>query len=194
MRIKQVAENRLARLRLNMFEYLLSPGDAFKQADEARAGKITFQQFSDMVKRLCSLSRDEAPSYPVLKDLFDLIDSRHDGYLDFKEWSTAFKLSTSLNWEDTTHFDQISAAISRNRKMLQLAFEAVGKGDFVSYGQAKQVLGMALKGFRLSELQWRTLLKVADRNHAIDFRLLLEIYKSRNLAKTMHPKPVTEGE
>jgi hypothetical protein len=36
----------------------------------------------------------KSPAYPVIKDLFDSIDIRKDGAIDFKEWQQTFGLVT----------------------------------------------------------------------------------------------------
>lgn len=190
IRIKQVAQQRLARIRENMFEYMLSPSDAFKQADESRTNRISFAQFTSLVRRLCELAKDEEPAFPVLKDLFDLIDTRKDGVLDQKEWSSAFKVSAGMqNWEASQQFLQVCAGISRSMKMLMLAFEAVAKGNCVSYSQAREIFSMALQGLRLQDWQWRRLLRIAEKPEGVDYRLLLEVCKERSLAHSLHPKP-----
>lgn len=188
-RIRQVSQQRLARLRTNMFEYLLSPTDAFKQYDEGRSGHLTFPQFAALVGKTCEVSGDEEPAFAVVKDLFELIDTRKDGVLDLKEWAIAFKGARAVNWEDTQHFEEVCSAIARNRKVLQAAFETRSSTGQVTFQQAKQVLGMALRDFRLSEDQWICLLKVAEKSQSVDYKLLLEVFKERSLAKSLHPKP-----
>lgn len=190
IRIRQVAQQRLTRIRENMFEYMLSPGDAFQQADESRTNRISFPQFTSLVRRLCELAKDEEPAFPVLKDLFELIDTRKDGVLDQKEWSNAFKPAGGMqNWEDSQHFGQVCAGISRSRKMLTLAFEALAKENYVSSSQAREVLSMALKGVRLQDWQWKRLVRIAEKPEGVDYRLLLDVCKERSLAHSLHPKP-----
>jgi len=43
-----------------------------------------------LLHKLYSLADREAPPYPVIKDLFDQIDIRKDGIIDFNEWSKTF--------------------------------------------------------------------------------------------------------
>ena len=188
-RIRQVAQQRLARLRTNMFTYLLSPSDAFKTYDEGRNGLLTFPQFSELIKRTCEMAGDEEPAFAVIKDLFELIDTRKDGVLDMKEWAAAFKAARSVNWEDTSHFEDICAAISRNRKVLLSAFEAISPSGLTSLHQTRQVLSIALRAFKISEEQWKKLVKVAEKGENVDYRLLLEVFKERSWVKAMHPKP-----
>lgn len=40
-----------------------------------------------MILKLFSLANEEAPTYPVIKDLFDFIDIRKDGIIDQSEWT-----------------------------------------------------------------------------------------------------------
>jgi len=189
IRIRQVAQQRLTRIRENMFEYMLSPGDAFQQADESRTNRLSFPHFTSLVRRLCALAKDEEPAFPVLKDLFELIDTRKDGVLDLKEWASAFKTAGMQNWEDSQQFLQVCAGISRSRKMLTLAFEAVGKENYVSSSQAREIFSMALQNLRLQDWQWRRLLRIAEKPEGVDYRLLLEVCKERSFAHSLHPKP-----
>ena len=190
-RIRRVAEQRVARLREHMFAYMLSPNDAFRQFDPSRRGQMTFSDFNALMKRISQLSGDPLPAFTVLKDLFDFVDARQDGYLDRKEWASAFKVSEmTTNWEDTQDFDKVCAAVGRNRKLILLAFEAMSRDSKVTYEKAKEVLSMALRDYRLSEEQWRKLLRVADRGGMVDYRFLLDIYKERATLKVLHPRPV----
>lgn len=189
-RIKRVAEQRITRLRGHMFAYMLSPNDAFRQFDPSRRGEMSFSDFNALMKRIAQLSGDPVPAFTVLKDLFDYVDARKDGYLDRKEWASAFKVTEAVtNWEDTQDFDKVCAAVGRNRKLILLAFEALSRDSKVTYEKAREVLSMALREFRLSEDQWRKLLRVADREGMVDYRFLLDIYKERSTLKVLHPRP-----
>jgi hypothetical protein len=79
------------------------------------------------------------PTFPVIKDLFDLIDVRRDGELDMNEWSQTFgrvteggnSLSlkpTALSmWETTKEFKDIGTLLGKSRKHLIEKFKsAVG--------------------------------------------------------------------
>jgi hypothetical protein len=151
---------------------------------------MSFSDFNALMKRIAQLSGDPLPAFTVLKDLFDYVDARKDGYLDRKEWASAFKVAeAAVNWEDTQDFDKVCAAVGRNRKLILLAFEALSGDSKVTYEKAREVLSMALREFRLSEVQWRKLLRVADREGMVDYRFLLDIYKERSTLKVLHPRP-----
>ena len=49
-------------------------------------------QFNRMVCRLCECAQETPPPYPIMKDLFDQIDSEQDAVLDQKEWNKAFSV------------------------------------------------------------------------------------------------------
>lgn len=43
-----------------------------------------------MINHLYSSLKKDLPNYPIIKDLFDQIDIRKDGIIDFNEWSKTF--------------------------------------------------------------------------------------------------------
>lgn len=98
------SKNKLKKLKENIYSYMLSPKDAFLtvkkfknfsdlyQFNEDRTGRLTYEQFSQMVIKLFQLDREEAPSFPLIKDMFDFIDIRRDGIIDMSEWMQSFRL------------------------------------------------------------------------------------------------------
>ncbi|CAG9333497.1 unnamed protein product [Blepharisma stoltei] len=188
--IKAASSLRLNTLKDHMSHYMLSPKDAFEQFDTQRSGKLSFNAFSALIKRLCELANEPFPPFNVIKDLFDIIDIRKDGFLDMREWLNTFKLSKTDSWEDSKLFEDVSKLIARNRKLLQLTFEIVAKDGRVEYNQAREILGSVLKEVRLNEEQWKSTLGVAMRSGMVDYRFLLEVYKERAVTKQSHPKPL----
>lgn len=97
---------------------------------------------------------DKAPSYPIIKDLFDTIDIRKDGIIDLNEWQQTFgfvsqgnnRLSIKENplalWENTREYQRIGTLIAKNRRLLKEQFEAVVEdgSTIVSYEQAKTAI------------------------------------------------------
>ena len=47
---------------------------------------MTFSEFNQLVIKVHELAGEKAPTYPVIKDLFDAIDIRKDGVIDLHEW------------------------------------------------------------------------------------------------------------
>lgn len=186
--IKSSCQARLNSLRVHMTAFMLSARDAFNQFDPERNGKLTFNSFTALVQRLCELAREPVPAFPVLKDLFDIIDIRKDGYLDMREWLNTFKEAEKNTWEDSKQYEDICNKISKNRKLLLDTFEQVGRSGKAEYTKAKEVIGTALKDLQISEEQWRKIIGVACRDNLVDYRSLLDIYKQRCTSAQMHPR------
>lgn len=51
---------------------------------------MTFAQFNRLVTKSYEVAHLRPPTYPVVKDLFELIDARKDGVIDVKEWNQTF--------------------------------------------------------------------------------------------------------
>lgn len=87
------------------------------------------------------MSGEEMPSFIILKDLFNYIDTKRDGYIDIHEWMETFRRievpiksahlqHVVLNpngkvfseFERTQKFDNIVGIISKNRKFLLQQF------------------------------------------------------------------------
>lgn len=60
--------------------------------NEDRTGRLTYEQFTKMVTKLSQLAREDAPSFSLIKDMFDFIDIRRDGIIDMNEWMQSFRL------------------------------------------------------------------------------------------------------
>ena len=186
--IKSSCQARLNSLRMHMGSFMLSARDAFSQFDPEHSGKLSFNSFTALVQRLCELAREPVPAFPVIKDLFDIIDIRKDGYLDMREWLNTFKEAEKNTWEDSKQYEEICRRISKNRKMLLDTFEQVGRSGKADYAQTKEVLGTAIKDIQISEEQWRKIVGVACRDNFVDYRSLLDIYKQRCTSAQMHPR------
>lgn len=184
-----VAQNRIQKMRQNMNSYMLSPKDAFSQFDPERSGFLDFSKFNNLVNRLCELAGETVPAFTVLKDLYDIIDIRKDGLIDLREWLNTFKGETR-QVEDSKDFDELSKSIARNRKLLSITFEAMGRGGRVEIAKAKEVLMSVSRHIKVTDEMWNKVLAVAIKDGMLDYRFFLEIYKDRALIKQWHPRPV----
>jgi Ca2+-binding EF-hand superfamily protein len=184
-----VAQGRIQKMRQNMHSYMLSPKDAFLQFDPDRVGVLDFPHFTKLVNRLCELSGEPVPAFTVLKDLYDIIDIRKDGVVDMREWLNTFKGDTKL-WEDSKEFDDITRIISRNRKLIQITFDAMSRNGRIEINKAKEILGSVTRNLKISDEVWNKILGVAIKDGALDYKFMLEIYKDRSLMKQWHPRPI----
>lgn len=66
----------MGKLKELMIFHMTSPNDAFRFFDVDRDGSLTYQDFSQMVCKAHTLANLPVPAYPIIKDLFDLIDIR----------------------------------------------------------------------------------------------------------------------
>lgn len=186
--IKSSCQNRLNSMRMHMCSFMLSPRDAFNQFDSERSGKLSFNAFTILVQRLSELSREPVPAFPVIKDLFDIIDIRKDGVLDMREWLNTFKDAEKNTWEDSRQYEDVCKVIAKNRKMLIDMFEQVGRGGRCEYEKAKEAMGTVLQDFPLAEEHWRKILGVAFRDNMVDYKTMLDIYKQRCTSAQLHPR------
>lgn len=184
-----VAQNRIQKMRQNMNAYMLSPKDAFSQFDPERSGFLDFSKFNNLVNKLCELAGETVPAFTVLKDLYDIIDIRKDGLIDLREWLNTFK-GEQKQFEDSREFDDLSKIIARNRKLLNITFDAMAKGGRIDVGKAKEVLMSVSRQLKVSDDMWNRILAVAIKEGMLDYKFFLEIYKDRALIKQWHPRPV----
>lgn len=82
---------RLHKIKDQIYLFLLSPKDAFYQYNEDRSGKMTFDHFNNIMKVLSVMSGEPVPDFIIVKDLFNYIDTKRDGYIDLHEWMETFK-------------------------------------------------------------------------------------------------------
>ena len=58
-----------------------------------KKGNLTYQDFQRLVDELYKQNTVENLTYPIIKDLFDQIDIKKDGIIDFTEWSRTFLMN-----------------------------------------------------------------------------------------------------
>ena len=62
--------------------YMGSHGDAYQAFDKSKVGRMSFIDFSYLVTELCRTADKPVPAYTIIKDLFDAVNIRKDGYID----------------------------------------------------------------------------------------------------------------
>lgn len=77
----------------------------------------------------------------MVKDLFELIDTRKDGVIDVKEWNQTFgkagegnsnlsvKTTALSGWENSREFEKIGSQMARNRKLIIQSFKTFLQGQ-----------------------------------------------------------------
>jgi len=81
---------RMGQLKELMILHMTSPNDAFRFFDLERDNTLNFNDFSKLVTQAHKLGNVEVPAYSVMKDLFDHVDIRKDGFVDLQEWQQTF--------------------------------------------------------------------------------------------------------
>ena len=69
----------LQKINVHIYNYLISPKDAFRQFDSERSGYLSFDRFRELLGTLFKLAREDVPPFAIIKDLFEFIDKRRDG-------------------------------------------------------------------------------------------------------------------
>jgi hypothetical protein len=197
------AANRMAKLKELMNLHMTSANDAFRFFDVDKNGRITFSDFSKLIAKLHEMSGEKAPTYPIIKDLFDTIDIRKDGMIDMHEWQQTFGLVGNANtkisfhntplsmWESSREYDQICSLISKNRKLIGDSFKQIlgSETKLFTFEQGKSAMDDWLythfKG-AISDEQLKCLFRSAqvhsESQHGpkYDYTRLLEINKTRH--------------
>jgi Ca2+-binding EF-hand superfamily protein len=52
---------------------------------------MNFEEFHKMLRELYTQASEELPEFSIIKELFEHIDVRHDGLLDFQEFTQNFR-------------------------------------------------------------------------------------------------------
>ena len=206
---------RLHHLKHQIYTFLLSPKDAFYQYNEDRSGKMTFDHFHNLVKCLAVMAGEQMPTFIIVKDLFNYIDTKRDGYIDLHEWMETFKrieipaTSTHLQkvvlnphgraisvFERTKQFDNIVKIIAKNRRFLLQQFnELYHRRVPLNFETAKGVLDnlLGINGVKLDSKFWPLLIGFAEKDGRVDYKYLLDRYKERTSKVNLHPNPIVKN-
>jgi Ca2+-binding EF-hand superfamily protein len=128
------------------------------------------------------------PNFTMLKNTFDYIDIRKDGFIDMGEWTNAFGIVSgkldvynNLNlsnkkknqvallrkWETSNNILNIYKAIAKNRKIIWDRVKDVsisGRNGLVLENNLIQVLKEIFPQFNLTNTQWRMIVDIGDKN------------------------------
>jgi hypothetical protein len=189
---------------------MLTPKDAFRQFNKDRTGKLNFENFQNMMRKLSSYSEDPLPPFTVLRDLFNYFDKRRDGFIDIREWLETFKRievpikndflkhivlnpngAAYSSYELSEDFDRVINTINKNRKYIADQLSAIeSRGQKMDFKTVKDFLSNFLRSQRISvdAKIWSMLISFAQKDdQRIDYRYMLDRYKERTTNMNTYP-------
>ena len=99
---------------------------------------------------------------------------------------------SSVNWELSMDYDRVLSLLGKNRKVIQDEFEALlrREGPSMTAEKCLAVLKKIVKGLGIDEskVNWRALLKIAEKDGFFDYKFFLAILKQRADSIMTHPK------
>lgn len=98
------------------------------------------------------------------------------------DFSKNFLKTQKSEWENTKNYDEVMLAIGRNRKLIYNKFCSLDQRKVpVTYDVAKGILSEVLSDakIRMDEKNWPILLKFAEQRGQINYKLLVDVYRSR---------------
>jgi len=193
-----------------MYIYMLSPKDAFRQWNQDRTGKLSFEDFQKMIRQLYSCTSEPVPSFAVTKDLFNYFDKRRDGFIDQKEWLETFKRievpikseylqhivlnpngAAYSRYELSDEFDRAVRAINKNRKyIIENLSQVEAAGKKVDFKVVRAFLESFLRTQRIEvdPKIWKLLIGFAERDLGkVDYRYMLDKYRERSTNMLTYP-------
>ena len=203
---KERASACISRLRDLMTFYMISPRDAFRLYDKDNTGQLQFGEFVQMLTKLYECGKEELPAYPILKDLFEIVDLRNDGVIDANEWNRTFKSdgeksrkvtpSALIQFESKERAD-LFAAISRCRKLLKEEFERASNAECGGGGRISvpliskaldKIVGRSLSPEQIASTF--SMARVEGEDGLYDYQKIIEVFKAREASKNTFPKTV----
>lgn len=84
------AKSKLHEINYLMSNHMQNFKNAFEMFDTSKNGTLAFSEFNSLIQKLYQAAGKDAPTYSVVKDLYDAIDVKKDGNIDRHEWNAAF--------------------------------------------------------------------------------------------------------
>ena len=187
----------LKQIKQYLYKYYKSPRLAFDINDEGKKGYIDFERFKKIVYELYFKERQKEPNYPMIKAMYDFIDVRKDGIIDFNEWNKVFAVTESnldvfkgpesqciRDWEGSEELADVYKLISKNKKIIKdkvkLYTLKTTSNMLIQENNLIDILIHVLGRIRLSYPQWKMIVSLGDteRNGIIDFNAFIKAIDS----------------
>ena len=192
-----------------IYKYYSNPRLTFELNDNEASGKIDFDKFKKIIYDLYKREIKQAPSYAVLKYLYDYIDIRKDGIIDLNEWNKIFagaegKLDISSSevkpsqmrilrqWETSKDIIEIYKIIAKNRKIIKdkvKLFTFEPNSMLIKANDMIYILKTILNKIELSQTHWKMIVSIGDKDKSgiIDFNTFISVVDTTAKMGTSHP-------
>ena len=190
-----------------LIKYYTNPKLGFELNDIDNKKIIDFDKFKKIVIDL--YKRDSRsyplPPYSILKSMYDFIDIRKDGIIDFNEWSKTFgsfpgkldsnesiKNNSNLrSWEMTNNILDVYKLIAKNNKIIKekVRMNSIsGDCAIIQTDNLIKILKDALPMVFLTPTQWRMIASLGEGSKIglVDYNTFIKIIKLSSKISKSH--------
>ena len=197
----------LKQIKQYLYKYYNNPRIAFDINDEKKKGYIDFETFKKLIYELYFKERQKEPNYPLMKAIYDFIDVRKDGVIDFNEWNKVFAITESnldvikgqgnqciREWEGSEELADIYKLISKNKKIIESKVKLynikTSSNMLIQENNLINILIHVLGRIRLSYPQWKMIVSLGDteRRGIIDYNAFIRAIDSYAKMWQSHPR------
>ena len=176
----------LADIKQLLYKYYSNPKLAFEFSDNNKTNQMDFDTFKCIIGEMYKRECKQTPNFALLKETFDVIDLRKDGYIDMNEWTNSFgrnkgkldlitnkkQVSSLRQWETSDGVIAIYKAIAHNKKVIWDKVKGVsfgkGNGAVVQEDNLIKVLKEVFPDLKLTNTQWKMIVEIADKDPSSD--------------------------
>ena len=185
----------LSEIKQLLYKYYSNPKLAFEFSDTRKINQMDFDRFKAIVAEMYRREGRTMPNFALLKNTFDFIDLRKDGYIDLNEWTNSFgrnpgkldvitqnrQIKALREWETSDGVIGLYKAIAKNKKVIWDKVKSMSFGRVQSMMIQQDNLIAVLKdvfpSWRLTNTQWKMIVQIADKDKSnlIQFDLFIKI-------------------
>ena len=184
-----------------LYKYYANPKLAFTFSDSGGSNMMDFDKYKTIIIEMYNRESKPIPNFTTLKNTFDYIDMKKDGFIDMGEWTNAFgnvsgkldaynsenisnKRKNQVNvlrkWETSNNVINIYKAISKNRKIIWDKVKDValgGRNGLILEDNLIKVLKEVFPNYKLTNIQWRMIVEIGDKdpNNFINFDVFIKL-------------------